>query len=133
MERVNIQSFPIAQVVTAFMPAASPLNVIATFRNVGINLVIADEKLICRITPRSALCLMTSVDFEGNPRDATVSDAEATETQPYLERIVTDTEELEEERKTNLHQVYNCILFDAGVRGFVLCRGVFNLTLYFVV
>jgi hypothetical protein len=85
MERVDIQSFNIAQVVTTFMPAASPLNVIATFRNVGINLAIADEKLICRTTPRSARCLMTSVDFKGNPRDETVPDGEATETQPYLE------------------------------------------------
>jgi hypothetical protein len=37
------------------------------------------------------------VDFEGNPRDETVSDGETRETQLYLERIVTDTEELEEE------------------------------------
>jgi hypothetical protein len=37
------------------------------------------------------------VDFEGNPRDETVSNGEATETQLYLERIVTDTKKLEEE------------------------------------
>jgi hypothetical protein len=58
---------------------------------------ITDEELTCRIIPRGAPCLMTSVDFEGNPRDETVSDSEAMETQLYLERIVTDTEELEEE------------------------------------
>jgi hypothetical protein len=79
------------------MSAASLVNVIATFRNAGINLAIAGEKLICRLAPRSARCLMTSVDFESNPRDETVSDGEATETQLYPERIVTDREELEEE------------------------------------
>jgi hypothetical protein len=79
------------------MSAASPLNVVATFQNAGINLAITDGKLMCRITPRSAQCLMASVDFEGNRRNETVSDGEATETQLYLERIVTDAEELEEE------------------------------------
>jgi hypothetical protein len=39
------------------------------------------------------------VDFEGNLRDETVSVGEATETQRQLERILTDTEELEEELK----------------------------------
>jgi hypothetical protein len=43
METVNIASLHIAQVVRIFMSAASPLNVIATFRNAGINLAIADE------------------------------------------------------------------------------------------
>jgi hypothetical protein len=48
METVNIESLHIAQVVSTFMSAASPLNVIVTFRNAGINLAIADEKLIRR-------------------------------------------------------------------------------------
>jgi hypothetical protein len=97
METVNIESLHVAQAVNTFMPAASPLNGIATFLNAEINLAIADEKLICWITPRSARCLMMSVDFKSNPREETVSDGEAAETQLYLERIVTDTEELEEE------------------------------------
>jgi hypothetical protein len=97
METVNIESLHIAQVVSTFIRVASPLNVIAAFRDLGKDLAIADDKSICQITPRSALCLMASVDFEGNLRDETVSDGEATETQLYHERIVTDTEELEEE------------------------------------
>jgi hypothetical protein len=97
MERVTIESLRTAQFVSTFMSAASPLNVITTLRNAGITLAIADEKAICWITPRSAGCLMASVDFEGNPRDERVSDGEATETRVYLERIVIDTEELEEE------------------------------------
>jgi hypothetical protein len=54
METVDIQSLHIAKDVNAFMPAVSALHVVATFRNAGIKLAIADEKLISRITPRSA-------------------------------------------------------------------------------
>jgi hypothetical protein len=99
METVNIESLHTAHAVSTFMSAASAINVIATFQSVGINLAIADEKLICWLTPRSTRCLMASVDFEGNPKGETVSVGEATETQRHLERIVTDTEELEEELK----------------------------------
>jgi hypothetical protein len=120
VERVNIHSFHIAQVVSTFMSAVSPLNVIATSRNAGINLAITNEKLICLRTPRSARCLMAPVDFEGNPRDETVSDSEATETQPCLERIVTSTEELEEEYEINLNQVYNHKPFEVGVGRFLI-------------
>jgi hypothetical protein len=81
MKTVDSQSLHIAQVVSTFMSAASPFNVVATFRNAGINLAIADEKLICRITLRGGRCLMASVDFKGNPNDEAVSDGEATETQ----------------------------------------------------
>jgi hypothetical protein len=97
MVTINIESLRVAQVVSTFMLAASLLNAVAAFRNPGIDLAIADEKLTFRISPGSAQCLMASVDFEGNPKDETVSDGEVTATQPYLERIVTDTEELEEE------------------------------------
>jgi hypothetical protein len=38
-----------------------------------------------------------SVDFEDNRREEKVSDGEATEPQPSVERMVTKTEELEEE------------------------------------
>jgi hypothetical protein len=110
------------------MSAASFLNVVAAFRNARINLAIPDEVLICRIAPGRARCLIASVDFEGNPRNETVSDGQATETQLYLERIVTDTEELEENSNTNLNQVCNHKLFESGVRGFVLRQRVVNLT-----
>jgi hypothetical protein len=95
-ETVNSQSLHIAQVVSTFMSAASPLNVVATFWNAGINLAIADEELICRITPKSARCLVASVEFVSNPSDEAVSDGEVSETQPYLEQIVTDTKEVEQ-------------------------------------
>jgi hypothetical protein len=65
---------------------------------------------------------MASVDSEGNPMGRTVSDGEAMKTQLYLERIAADREELEEEQKTNLDQVYNHKLFENGV-------GVSNLIL----
>jgi hypothetical protein len=97
MQTVTIQSLHIAQVGSTFMSAGSPLNVLATFQNAGITVAIANEKLICRITLRRTRRLMASVDFEGNPGDEPVSDGEVTETQLYLERIVIDTKELEEE------------------------------------
>jgi hypothetical protein len=96
MKTVNIQSLHIAQVVSTFMSAASPLNVMAMLRNARINPAIADETLICGITARTARCLMASMDFECNPSDEAASDVEVTETQLYLQRIVTDTKELEE-------------------------------------
>jgi hypothetical protein len=70
------------------------------------------------------------MDFEGNTRDETVSDGDATETQRGLGRIVTGTEELEEGQETNLNQVSNHRLFESGVGAFVLRRGVLDLTLY---
>jgi hypothetical protein len=97
------------------MSVASPLNVFAAFQNAGINLAIADEKSTCRITPRSGRCLMASADVERQPSDEAVSGGEGTEAQLYLEGIVTDTEELEEEEKTNLNQVYNDKLLENGV------------------
>jgi hypothetical protein len=97
METVNIQSHHISEVASTFMSATSPLNVVATFRSAVINLAMSDEKMSCRITPRSTRCLIASVDFEGNPSDEAVSDGEVAETQPYLERIATDTKELDEE------------------------------------
>jgi hypothetical protein len=60
------------------MSAASPLAVVVALRNTRINLAIADEKSIYQITPRTARCLMASLAFEGNLRDETVSDGEAT-------------------------------------------------------
>jgi hypothetical protein len=66
---------------------------------------------------------MASVDLNGHRRDETVSDGEGTETQPYLERIATDTEELEEEQKTNLDQVYNLRLFESRVGGLSSVEG----------
>jgi hypothetical protein len=95
LETVNIQSLHIARVVNTLMSEAPPLNLVARMR--GSNLAIADEKLICRITPRSARYLMASVDFEGNRSDEAVSDFEVTETQLRLERIVVGTKDLEGE------------------------------------
>jgi hypothetical protein len=54
MKTINSQPVHIAQIVRAFISAASTLSVVAGFRNAGINLGIADEVLICRINPKSA-------------------------------------------------------------------------------
>jgi hypothetical protein len=67
------------------------------FWNAGINLVTAKDKLIFRTSPRSAQYLMAPVDFKVNPSGELAFDGKVTETPPYLERIFTDTKELEEE------------------------------------
>jgi hypothetical protein len=52
MEAVDIKWLHVAQVIGTLVSMASAFNAVATFRNAGINLAIADEKLICLITPR---------------------------------------------------------------------------------
>jgi hypothetical protein len=64
VEAGNIQSTLVAQGVSAFMSAACPINVVATFRNGGIHLAIEDHKLVCPITPEKAGCLLRPVKIE---------------------------------------------------------------------
>jgi hypothetical protein len=96
LETVDIKWLHVAQVIGTLVPTTSLFNVVATFRNAGINLAIADEKLICLIIPRGARCLIAPVDLEGNPGDEAMPDGDVTEAQLYRERIVTETQELED-------------------------------------
>jgi hypothetical protein len=57
LDIMNIQSFHIAQVVCSFMSAANPSKVVQSFKNAGLSLIIADEQLLCMVTPETARCL----------------------------------------------------------------------------
>jgi hypothetical protein len=60
MDSVNVQSQHIAQVVSSFMSAASPVNIVGTFRSAGIALILAsDGSLRCQVCPERARCLLS--------------------------------------------------------------------------
>jgi hypothetical protein len=58
MEALNIQSDQIAQVVCAFMGAATPIDVISTFKNAGIGLLNDEGSLLCDVNPEVIRCLL---------------------------------------------------------------------------
>jgi hypothetical protein len=84
MEAVNVQSSHIAQVVSVFMSAASPINVVATFRSAGITLALGEDgKLYCRVSPHEARCLLSP------PEPVVTKKAtEVVETRLYLEHCM---------------------------------------------
>jgi hypothetical protein len=103
IEAVNIQSIHVAQVVNTFMSAACPINAVAAFRNAGINLAITDDKLVCRITPESARCLVRPVNTEmESPGGETESDGEQMELQVFLEAVVTGSDGRQEKQNSEL-------------------------------
>jgi hypothetical protein len=65
METVNVQSKHIAQVVCAFLSAATPLNIVASFRNAGIGLVVDQDMVRCQVQPNSARCLLHPLEPPG--------------------------------------------------------------------
>jgi hypothetical protein len=58
IDAANIQNFHLAQVVCLFLSAANPANIIQSFRNAGISVVIAEDRLLCMVTPKTARCLL---------------------------------------------------------------------------
>jgi hypothetical protein len=58
MDKLNIQTQQVVQVVCAFMWAANPVNVTKGFRNGGIDLFIDEDRLCCRVIPTLARCLL---------------------------------------------------------------------------
>jgi hypothetical protein len=92
MENVNVQSRHIAQVVCSFMSAASPINIVGTFRHAGIALTIApDRTLFCRVCTEAARCLLVPIEpaQELVPTDDEVEELEA---ELYLENCVESIE-----------------------------------------
>jgi hypothetical protein len=61
MESMNVQSDHIAKVVCAFMAAATPGNIVKTFRRAGICVVLDDDVLRCRVCPDRAQCLIAPI------------------------------------------------------------------------
>jgi hypothetical protein len=98
MKAVNPQSIHVAEIVSAFMSAVCPINVVSTFRNAGINLAIADDKSVCRITPESARYLLRPVNIEvESVGGQTESDDEQMEVQVLLEVVVMGSDGPQEE------------------------------------
>jgi hypothetical protein len=77
------------------MSLPAPLNIVVAFRNAGINLGMADGKLICWITPKSARRLMTPVHLAVAADLEAGFDDEETETEVSLEQVVAEVAALE--------------------------------------
>jgi hypothetical protein len=96
MEGLNVQSKHIAQVVCAFMAAAVPVNIVQTFRNAGIVLVVADNQLFCKVEPARARCLLQPNTDERVEGDVlTEEDREHLEAELYVQEcagIIEDSE-----------------------------------------
>jgi hypothetical protein len=95
METVHIQSLHVAKIVSAFISAASPLNIVAAFQSAVINLIIADRKVVCQMTPRNAGCLMVSLNLALDHGDGVELDDQETEAQLYLESVREDEDSTE--------------------------------------
>lgn len=92
METVNVQSRHIAEVVSSFMSAASPMNVVGTFASAGITLTLSPEgRPLCRVCPERARCLLFPIErMEVEiPTDAEVEEIER---DLYVERCAEEIE-----------------------------------------
>jgi hypothetical protein len=59
LEKVNLQSDHIVRILDGFMAAAVPHNVVQSFRNGGISLLLDDDRVVrCQVTPDTARCLL---------------------------------------------------------------------------
>jgi hypothetical protein len=59
LEKVNLQSEHIVKVLDGFMAAAVPHNIVMSFRNAGVSLMLDDDRVLrCKITPETARCLL---------------------------------------------------------------------------
>jgi hypothetical protein len=96
MENLNIQSKHIAQVVCSFMAAATPVNVVRTFRNAGIVLVVGNTRLFCRVDPTQARYLLRPLPEE-NPRvnEMTEGEQERLEEEMYVQECADAIEDVE--------------------------------------
>jgi hypothetical protein len=61
MEAANLQSRNILQVVCGFMSAGNPIDIVASFRNSRIGLVVDQGGLRCQTCPDPARCLLESL------------------------------------------------------------------------
>jgi hypothetical protein len=83
-----LQSNPFAQVVNAFVSAASPVNIVGTFLTSGIVLARGEDgKLYCRISLERARCFLLALYFVSNSMP-TQEEVEDIERNIHLQHIV---------------------------------------------
>jgi hypothetical protein len=88
MEKMNVQSEYIAQVVSSFMSAASPANVVGTFLSAEITLFLGtDGRLYCHVCPDRARCPIVRTDPSQEP-EPTDENVDKLEKELYLEHYV---------------------------------------------
>jgi hypothetical protein len=87
LETINLQSYHIVRIVNGFMSASVPLNIVESFANAGISLLLdpEDRQLYCHITPETARCLLHS-EVEADPRENPEDDPNVEE---FVNKIAT--------------------------------------------
>jgi hypothetical protein len=131
MKTVSVQSSHIARVVSAFLSASSPLDIIRTFRSAGIMLcLVSDEKLFCRVSPEPARCLIAGFSpwEETTPSEDEIGQAKA----GPVSNIVPTLSQKRSHPKQNKYFSRYCFrpsskenLLRENIGGVVLRRGVF--------
>jgi hypothetical protein len=59
LEQVNVQTNHIVWVLDGFMVAAVPHNIVVSFRNTGVSLLLDDDRVIrCMVSPETTRCLL---------------------------------------------------------------------------
>jgi hypothetical protein len=90
LEKVNVQTTHIHQILQGFYSAATPANIVASFRNAGVSLAIKAEtrETICAITPQTARCLIHPMDLTEHRMETEEVAAERDPNQDeYIERV----------------------------------------------
>jgi hypothetical protein len=96
METLNIQSKHIAQVVCGFFAAATPVNIVQSFRNAGIGLIVQDGRLLCKIDPSQARCLLKPLpNLIPAPEEMTEDAQEDLEMEIYVQECADAIEDIE--------------------------------------
>jgi hypothetical protein len=107
MEKLNIQTQHAGQVICAFMSGPVPLNVVKSFRNYRIDLLVDEDHLLCRAISGLARRFLNLACLQPVPISKKTDDETAeAEMERYLEKHVellydldAPDDEKEEERK----------------------------------
>jgi hypothetical protein len=83
MDALNIQTQHVTQVVCAFLSDPVPLNVTKSFHNTGINVIVDENHLCCKVIPGLVRCLFNPGSLQPFPIPEETED-EATETDMEL-------------------------------------------------
>jgi hypothetical protein len=83
LESHKVQTRHIHKVVNCFMEAATPSNIVGTFRRAGIAVVYENEQLLCRVSPELASAVMESMEYEWEEEGEPEEDDEDIELDEY--------------------------------------------------